>query len=80
MATNITFHAGSVSAGERSELLKQKGVTIWLTGLSGSGKVQSWDMIRIATQTDLHRLLVYHRLRSRAIVVASKQVRVPPRW
>jgi adenylylsulfate kinase len=38
MATNITFHEGSVSAAERLELLGQKGVTIWLTGLSGSGK------------------------------------------
>ncbi|KAI6009230.1 adenylylsulfate kinase [Pisolithus marmoratus] len=39
MATNITFHAGCINARERSELLKQKGVTIWLTGLSASGKV-----------------------------------------
>ncbi|KAF5348033.1 hypothetical protein D9758_010055 [Tetrapyrgos nigripes] len=38
MATNITFHPGSVSADERVNLLKQKGVTIWLTGLSASGK------------------------------------------
>ncbi|KAI6167240.1 adenylylsulfate kinase [Pisolithus thermaeus] len=38
MATNITFHPGSVGASERSELLKQKGITIWLTGLSASGK------------------------------------------
>jgi len=38
MATNITFHEGSVSAAERFEFLNQKGVTIWLTGLSGSGK------------------------------------------
>lgn len=38
MATNITFHAGSVSSEERSQLLGQKGLTIWLTGLSASGK------------------------------------------
>ncbi|KAI0312569.1 Adenylylsulfate kinase-domain-containing protein [Amylostereum chailletii] len=38
MATNITFHPGSVDPGERSTLLQQKGVTIWLTGLSASGK------------------------------------------
>lgn len=38
MATNITFHPGSVTAVERTELLGQKGVTIWLTGLSASGK------------------------------------------
>ncbi|EIW82940.1 adenylylsulfate kinase [Coniophora puteana RWD-64-598 SS2] len=38
MATNITFHAGSVDVQERVDLLKQRGVTIWLTGLSASGK------------------------------------------
>jgi len=38
MATNITFHPGSVAPSERVELLKQRGVTIWLTGLSASGK------------------------------------------
>ncbi|KAI0266875.1 adenylylsulfate kinase [Gloeopeniophorella convolvens] len=38
MATNITFHPESVNPGERVELLQQKGITIWLTGLSASGK------------------------------------------
>ncbi|KAA1471044.1 adenylylsulfate kinase [Dentipellis sp. KUC8613] len=38
MATNITFHEGSASAAERATFLKQKGVTVWLTGLSASGK------------------------------------------
>ncbi|KAG2059201.1 adenylylsulfate kinase [Suillus hirtellus] len=38
MSTNITFHPGSVDAQERVGLLKQTGVTIWLTGLSASGK------------------------------------------
>jgi adenylylsulfate kinase len=37
-ATNITWHEGHVSREERTALLKQKGVTIWFTGLSGSGK------------------------------------------
>lgn len=37
--TYIPLFPGSVSPGERSELLKQKGVTVWLTGLSASGKV-----------------------------------------
>jgi len=37
-ATNITWHAGSVAREERERLLGQRGVTIWLTGLSGSGK------------------------------------------
>jgi len=38
MATNITFHAGSVTVQERNEFLKQKGITVWFTGLSASGK------------------------------------------
>ncbi|HEY2584166.1 MAG TPA: adenylyl-sulfate kinase [Tepidisphaeraceae bacterium] len=37
-ATNITWHEGSVSRQERQQLLNQKGVTVWMTGLSASGK------------------------------------------
>ena len=37
-ATNITWHAGQVERSHRERLLKQKGVTLWMTGLSGSGK------------------------------------------
>ncbi len=35
---NITWHDGQVSRTSREELLQQQGVTIWFTGLSGSGK------------------------------------------
>jgi adenylylsulfate kinase len=37
-ATNITWHEGHVTREQRNQLLKQKGCTIWFTGLSGSGK------------------------------------------
>jgi adenylylsulfate kinase len=37
-ATNITWHEGHVTLEERQRLLKQKGATLWFTGLSGSGK------------------------------------------
>jgi adenylylsulfate kinase len=37
-ATNITWHAGHVTRAEREIHLGQRGVTVWLTGLSGSGK------------------------------------------
>ena len=37
-ATNITWHEGHATREERNALLKQKGVTLWFTGLSGSGK------------------------------------------
>ena len=36
-ATNITWHEGHVGREEREKLLKQKGATLWFTGLSGSG-------------------------------------------
>lgn len=37
-STNITWHEGHVSREERAGLLRQKGCTLWFTGLSGSGK------------------------------------------
>jgi len=37
-ATNVTWHMHKVSREDREKLLKQKGVVIWCTGLSGSGK------------------------------------------
>jgi len=37
-STNITWHASQVTRGDRERLLGQRGVAVWLTGLSGSGK------------------------------------------
>jgi adenylylsulfate kinase len=37
-ATNITWHEGHVTRDERFKVLRQRGATIWFTGLSGSGK------------------------------------------
>lgn len=37
-STNITWHEGSVTREERQKLLNQKGVVVWMTGLSASGK------------------------------------------
>ena len=37
-ATNITWHEGHATREERHAVLKQKGATLWFTGLSGSGK------------------------------------------
>ncbi|KAK1927106.1 putative adenylyl-sulfate kinase [Papiliotrema laurentii] len=50
MATNITFHEGAVGQDERASLLGQKGATVWLTGLSASGKST------IATALEQHLL------------------------
>ncbi len=38
VATNITWHDGEVTQEERQKNLGQKGCTLWMTGLSGSGK------------------------------------------
>lgn len=37
-ATNITWHEGAVTRAEREKALGQRGVTVWMTGLSASGK------------------------------------------
>lgn len=37
-SSNITWHEGSVDRPDRERLLRQKGVTLWLTGLSAAGK------------------------------------------
>ena len=37
-ATNITWHESQTPREDREALLGQRGATIWLTGLSGSGK------------------------------------------
>jgi len=37
-ATNVHWHDGEISRDDRNRLMKQKGVTLWFTGLSGSGK------------------------------------------
>ncbi len=37
-ATNITWHHAQITRADREKLLNQKGVVIWFTGLSASGK------------------------------------------
>ena len=37
-STNIRWHEGAVTRSDRQRLLRQKGVTLWLTGLSAAGK------------------------------------------
>jgi adenylylsulfate kinase len=58
-ATNITWHEGSVSRQERQQLLNQKGVTVWMTGLSASGKS---TIACILEQMLLHRKKHAYRL------------------
>src|SRR5512145_2527212 len=50
-ATNITWHGGHIGRPEREHLLGQRGVTVWLTGLSGSGK----STIAVAAERELVR-------------------------
>ena len=37
-ATNVVWHEHKVTRKQREQLLNQKGVVLWFTGLSGSGK------------------------------------------
>ncbi|MEE8580281.1 MAG: adenylyl-sulfate kinase [Myxococcota bacterium] len=48
-ATNITWHEGEVTSVDRRKILGQSGVTVWLTGLSGSGK----STIAVAAEKEL---------------------------
>jgi adenylylsulfate kinase len=48
---NITWHEGQVGRNSREDMLKQRGVTIWLTGLSGSGK----STIAVVAEAELHK-------------------------
>ena len=36
--SNLTWHSGTITRADREKLLGQKGVTVWFTGLSASGK------------------------------------------
>ena len=38
IATNVVWQEGDISREDRYKILRQKGATIWFTGLSGSGK------------------------------------------
>ena len=51
-ATNVTWHDGEVTRADRFNRLGQKGVTIWFTGLSGSGK----SKVAVAVEKALHKL------------------------
>jgi len=49
-ASNLTFHAPTVSSADRERLLGQTGRVLWFTGLSGSGK----STLANATEAALH--------------------------
>ncbi|HUF74590.1 MAG TPA: adenylyl-sulfate kinase [Gammaproteobacteria bacterium] len=51
-ATNVTWHEGNVTRVDRQTILRQRGATIWFTGLSGSGK----STIAVALENALHEL------------------------
>lgn len=51
-ATNVTWHDGEVTRSDRFNRLGQKGVTLWFTGLSGSGK----STVAVALEKALHKL------------------------
>ena len=38
MSSNVVWHQGAISPDDRAASLGHRGATVWLTGLSGSGK------------------------------------------
>ena len=50
-ATNIKWHSGRISKKAREQRLGQKGVVLWFTGLSGSGK----STVSVAVEEELFR-------------------------
>lgn len=52
MGNNIVWHANDVSFHDRCKLLKQTGMVVWFTGLSGSGK----STIAVAVEKELNRM------------------------
>ncbi len=51
-ATNVTWQDGEISREDRFNILRQRGVTIWFTGLSGSGK----STIAVALEQALYNM------------------------
>ncbi len=58
-ATNVTWQDGEVPREDRYQLIRQRGATIWFTGLSGSGK----STIAVALEKALfHQSTMSYRL------------------
>ncbi len=51
-ATNVTWQDGEISREDRYNILRQRGVTVWFTGLSGSGK----STIAVALEHALYKI------------------------
>ena len=51
-ATNVTWQDGFITRDDRYQILRQRGATIWFTGLSGSGK----STIAVAAEKALFNL------------------------
>ena len=51
MVDNIKWHSGEIDKAAREKLLGQKGMVLWFTGLSGSGK----STIAVEVEKELYR-------------------------
>lgn len=52
VATNVHWHHGDITREDRCRLIKQRGATLWFTGLSGSGK----STVAVALEQKLYEL------------------------
>ncbi|KAL9593469.1 MAG: hypothetical protein Q9219_007539 [cf. Caloplaca sp. 3 TL-2023] len=59
MATNLTYHPSPLTHPQRSLLRSQKGLTIWLTGLSASGKSTLATALEAVLLSPPHSLSAY---------------------
>ena len=55
MSENIYWHSGDVTKQDREQVTGHKGVCVWLTGLSGSGKSSiAAELERLLTERGVH--------------------------
>ena len=52
VATNITWHDGEITREQREAVMGQGGATLWMTGLSGSGK----STVAVALENELVKM------------------------
>ncbi|MBA57118.1 MAG: adenylyl-sulfate kinase [Pseudomonadales bacterium] len=52
VATNVQWHHGDITREDRTRLIKQRGATLWFTGLSGSGK----STVAVALEQKLYEM------------------------
>ena len=79
--TEVVWHAGAVSAERRIATTGGRGVTVWLTGLSGSGKatIAYGFENRLVTNGRAAYVLDGDNLRHHSTPISASRPRIEPR-